>query len=153
GIVPVYELARRAGDEPPFYTMRFVRGRTLAESAAAYHKRRAAGEVGPLELRELLTAFIGVCNAIAYAPNRVVLHRDVKPQNVVLGDFGEVIVLDWGLAKVLGEAEHVGEPSTLGPVALDAEDSRDQTIVGQVLGTPAYMAPEQAEGRLDRLDV
>jgi len=148
GIVPVYEIGRRPDDQAPFYTMRFVRGRTLAEAARAYHDRRGRGEAGPLELRELLTAFVGVCNAVAYAHSRGVLHRDLKPQNVVLGDYGEVIVLDWGLAKVMGEAE--GDAV---PVAPDAEGSAEGgTVAGQVLGTPAYMAPEQAEGRLDLLD-
>src|SRR5262249_46743567 len=147
----VYELGRRPGDEQPFYTMRFVRGRTLAEASRAYHERRRRGEAGPLELRELLMAFVGVCNAVAYAHSRGVIHRDLKPQKVVLGDFGEVIVLDWGLARVLGEAE--GEAAEdRAPVSLSGEGSRDQTIAGQVLGTPAYMAPEQAEGRLDLID-
>jgi hypothetical protein len=86
GIVPIYEVGRRPADEQPFYTMRFVRGRTLAEAVAAYHRRRAGGAAGPLELRELLAAFAGVCNAAAYAHSRGVLHRDLKPQNVVLGD-------------------------------------------------------------------
>src|SRR5262245_47174484 len=147
GIVPVYEVGRRPHDQAPFYTMRFVRGRTLAEAARAYHDRRARGEAGPLELRELLTALVGVCNAVAYAHSRGVLHRDLKPQNVILGDYGEVIVLDWGLAKVVGERE--GDAA---PLALAAEGDGGRTVAGQVLGTPAYMAPEQAEGRLDLLD-
>src|SRR5262249_30258476 len=84
----------------------------------------------------------------AYAHSRGVLHRDLKPQNVVLGGFGEVIVLDWGLAKVVSKQEE--EPTSLLPVSLDA-GSRDETIQGQGLGTPGYMAPEQAEGRLDLL--
>jgi serine/threonine-protein kinase len=151
GIVPVYEVGRRPDDQAPFYTMRFVRGRRLAEAARAYHERCGRGEAGPLEVRELLTAFVGVCHAVAYAHSRGVLHRDLKPQNVVLGDFGEVIVLDWGLAKVMGEA---GGDATVdsAPVALAGEGSRDETVAGQVLGTPAYMAPEQAEGRQDLLD-
>ncbi|HLN30630.1 MAG TPA: protein kinase [Gemmataceae bacterium] len=149
GIVPVYEVGRRPDDQAPFYTMRFVRGQTLAQAARVYHDRRARGEAGPLELRELLTAFMGVCHAVAYAHSRGVLHRDLKPQNVVLGDYGEVIVLDWGLAKVVGEVE--GDAA---PVALEADgDADSRSIAGQVLGTPAYMAPEQAEGRLDLLDV
>ncbi len=146
GIVPVYELGRRP-DDAPFYTMRFVRGRTLAEAARAYHRRRQRGEAGPRELRELVTAVVGVCNAVAYAHSRGVLHRDLKPQNVVLGDYGEVILLDWGLARVAGEAE--GDAA---PVAAEAGTTDGQTAAGQVLGTPAYMAPEQAEGRLDLLD-
>jgi serine/threonine-protein kinase len=149
GIVPVYEVGRRS-DEQPFYTMRFVRGRTLAEAAAGYHQRCGRGEATPLELRELLTAYVGVCQAVAYAHSRGVLHRDLKPQNVVLGDYGEVIVLDWGLAKVTGAAD--GEGADRAPVALAVEGARDETVAGQVLGTPVYMAPEQAEGRLDLLD-
>jgi tetratricopeptide (TPR) repeat protein/tRNA A-37 threonylcarbamoyl transferase component Bud32 len=151
GIVPIYELGRRPDGQQPFYTMRFVRGRTLAEAAAAYHRRREANAAGPLELRELLTAFVGVCNTVAYSHSRGILHRDLKPQNVVLGDYGEVIVLDWGLAKVVGEAE--GDAALdRPPVALQGEGSRDETVAGQVLGTPAYMAPEQAEGRIDLID-
>ncbi|HVS39886.1 MAG TPA: serine/threonine-protein kinase [Gemmataceae bacterium] len=145
-IVPIYELGRRPETQQPFYTMRFVRGRTLAEASAAYHRRRAVGEAKPLELRDLLTAFVGVCNAAAYAHSRGVLHRDLKPQNVVLGDYGEVMVLDWGLARLTDRPDDEAPP-----LELPAEGQTDETMQGQVLGTPAYMAPEQAEGRLDLL--
>jgi serine/threonine-protein kinase len=148
GIVPIYELGHRPDDQAPFYTMRFVRGRTLAEAVAAFHQNRSRGEAGPLELRELLTSFVGVCNAVAYAHSRGVLHRDLKPQNVVLGDYGEVMVLDWGLAKLMDQTEVADEPT---PLAVAAEGDGEATMQGEVLGTPAYMAPEQAEGRLDRL--
>jgi serine/threonine-protein kinase len=149
GIVPVYELARRPDGQPLFYTMRFVRGRTFAEAIRAYHTRRAAAQAGPLELRELLTAFVTACNALAYAHSRGVIHRDLKSANVVLGDFGEVMVLDWGLAKVTGSPEGAG-PQT--PPALPPSGQLDLTLHGQVIGTPAYMAPEQAEGRSDLFD-
>jgi tRNA A-37 threonylcarbamoyl transferase component Bud32 len=96
GVVPVYELGRHPGSQQPFYTMRFVRGRTLSEAAHDYHRKRAAGQAESLDLLALLDAFVAVCNTVAYAHARGVLHRDLKPQNVVLGDFGEVIVLDWG---------------------------------------------------------
>jgi serine/threonine-protein kinase len=109
GIVPVYELG--AGTSP-YYTMRFVRGRTLGEAIRAYHKKRAAGAADPVGLVELLTAFVGVCHAVAYAHSRGVIHRDLKGQNVVLGDYGEVIVLDWGLAKRVGP-DQAGEASRL----------------------------------------
>jgi serine/threonine-protein kinase len=145
GIVPVYELARGAGDQKPFYTMRFIRGRTLSEAIAAYHRARREGQAGPLDLRGLVDAFVGITNAVAYAHSRGVIHRDLKPQNVVLGDFGEVILLDWGLAKVVDGPEHAPAPRAEGA-------GRGATVEGQVLGTPAYMAPEQAEGRLDRID-
>jgi hypothetical protein len=137
GIVPVYDLDGRL----PFYTMRFVKGRTLADAVAAHHSKEGGGA---LDLRELLTAFIAACNAVAYAHSRGVIHRDLKPGNILLGEFGEVLVVDWGLAKVLGEG-----PETIEQVPVSAEQG--QTVQGQVLGTPAYMAPEQAEGRLDRL--
>jgi serine/threonine-protein kinase len=146
GIVPVYELAREPQGGRPFYTMRFIRGRTLQEAARAYHKKRASGEAGPLQLRELLNAFVPVCNAVAYAHSRGVIHRDLKPQNVILGDYGEVMVLDWGLAKRMDRAETPDAE----PVGLDVFSG--QTVQGQILGTPAYMSPEQAEGRKERID-
>ncbi len=143
GIVPVYELARRTSDGRPFYTMRFIRGRTLAEAASDYHRKAESGQAGPLDLAALLNAFVAVCNAVAYAHSRGVIHRDLKPQNVVLGDFGEVIVLDWGLAKLVGRPE---EAAALSSVALDATEGHAATMPGQVMGTPSYMPPEQAEG-------
>ena len=96
GIVPVYELARRPEDDQPFYTMRFVHGRTLRQAIAGHHARRAGGQAEPLDSLRLLRAFVGICQALAYAHPRGVIHRDLKPDNVVLGGFGEVVVLDWG---------------------------------------------------------
>jgi PAS domain S-box-containing protein len=149
GVVPVYELARRPDDQQPFYTMRFVKGRTLSEAAREYHHKRATGQADPLDLPALLNAFVMVCNTVAYAHSRGVIHRDLKGENVILGDFGEVVVLDWGLAKRVGQpdSESVALPVREG----DAQDSA-HTVQGQALGTPAYMAPEQAAGRLDLID-
>jgi serine/threonine-protein kinase len=147
GIVPVYELSRRTEDHRPFYTMRFIKGRTLREASKEYHRKREAGQTGPLDLRELLNQFIGVCNAIAYAHARGVIHRDLKGPNVIVGDFGEVIVLDWGLAKVLDKSDGV-RPVT----ALDPTTAHSDTMHGQVLGTPGYMSPEQAVGRLEQVN-
>jgi serine/threonine protein kinase/tetratricopeptide (TPR) repeat protein len=158
GIVPVYEVGHRPDDNQPFYTMRFVRGRTLKDAVAAYHERRKRGEAGPLELRELLGAFVQVCQAVGYAHSRGVLHRDLKPANVALGDYGEVMVLDWGLAKLLPEpgasagAEPEGAESSTAPAPVAVDIEQEATQPGSVLGTPAYMAPEQAEGRLDLMD-
>jgi tRNA A-37 threonylcarbamoyl transferase component Bud32 len=143
GIVPVYELARRSSDGRPFYTMRFIRGRTLAEAIEAYHKKRAGGQTGPLDLHTLLNVFVSICHAVAYAHSRGVFHRYLKPRNVVLGDFGEVILLDWGLAKPFGRIE---PDAALASVTLQGSEGREATVQGEVLGTPAYMPPEQAQG-------
>jgi eukaryotic-like serine/threonine-protein kinase len=97
----------------------------------------------------LLNAFITICNTVAYAHSRGVIHRDLKGQNVVLGDFGEVVVLDWGLAKLVGR---LGEEADFPSVVLDDERGEGFTLQGQTVGTPAYMAPEQASGRLDQID-
>jgi serine/threonine-protein kinase len=157
-IVPVYDVCRRPQDGQPFYTMRFVRGRTLTDAADAYHARLKRRDAGTLELRELLGAFVQVCNAIGYAHSRGVLHRDLKPHNVVLGDFGEVMVLDWGLAKVMSDSPAAAgkEPEAAVPAVPPGATpggAGDPTQVGAVLGTPAYMSPEQAEGRHDLIDV
>jgi PAS domain S-box-containing protein len=148
GIVPVYELARRGSDQRPFYTMRFVRGRTLTEAARAYHQKRQAGQTDSVELLALLNTFVTVCHTVAYAHARGVIHRDLKGANIALGDFGEVVVLDWGLAKLTGHRE--AEPDTQ-PADRDPEEvgAADLTVQGQAIGTPAYMAPEQAAGHLD----
>jgi len=151
GIVPVYELAFRPDDRQPFYTMRFVKGRTLSEAARAYYRNRVRGQAVALDLVALLNAFVTVCNTVAYAHSRGVIHRDLKGQNVVLGDFGEVVVLDWGLAKLVGRLQ--GESDFPSLVSDPDEGGKvDLTIQGQTIGTPAYMAPEQAAGRLDSIN-
>jgi PAS domain S-box-containing protein len=148
GIVPVYELADR--ERRPFYAMRFVRGRTLGEAAFSYHVNRRKGREDPLQFIGLLTAFAAVCNAVAYAHSRGVVHRDLKGDNVILGDFGEVIVLDWGLAKRLGQPDESETESVQG--IPDGGRDAGLTLQGEVMGTPAYMAPEQAQGRLNEID-
>ena len=143
GVAPVYELAAGQGEQAPFYTMRFVRGRTLGEAIADYHTRRKAGRAGPLELPGLLRALVSVCHTVAYAHSQAIVHRDLKTANVVLGDFGEAVVLDWGFACELDE------PADDGGAATVASADPQHTLVGQVVGTPGYMAPEQAAGRRD----
>jgi serine/threonine-protein kinase len=149
GVVPVYELVEGTGEHAAYYTMRLIRGRNLKHAIEAYHRERRAGQAGPLALRDLLTSFVAMCNTVAYAHARRVLHRDLKPENIVLGDFGEVIVLDWGLARLMDRAEAAGR---LLPVSVESHASPEHTIAGQVVGTPSYLSPEQAEGRLDLLD-
>src|SRR5262249_18642717 len=151
GIVPVYDLVRRPEDQQPFYNRRFIRGRTLSEAARAFHAKRKAGQFDSLEWSVLLNALIMACNTVAYAHSHGVLHRDLKGQNVVLGDFGEVEVLDWGLAKVVGHAEG-GVPESSVVLAAGGSAEMALTVQGQVIGTPGYMAPEQAAGHLGQID-
>ncbi|MDX2035321.1 MAG: protein kinase [Isosphaeraceae bacterium] len=144
GIVPIHDLVdddRRA----PFFTMRRVEGQTLAERLAS--RIVPASERGPL-----LQVFAKICQAVAYAHARGVIHRDLKPANIMLGSFGEVQVMDWGLAKTLDAPEARGIESI--PVPLMNLASSDEFIThdGIVLGTLAYMPPEQAQGRIEELD-
>jgi PAS domain S-box-containing protein len=150
GVVPVYEIGRRAETNQPFYTMRLIQGRTLTEAAEAFHQKRQSGQPEPLGLVGLLSAFVTVCNTLAYAHSRKFIHRDLKGENIIIGDFGEVVVLDWGLAKSIAPGEADDEAAPLGPLG-DVTAAADQTVQGQVVGTPAYMAPEQAAGRLDQI--
>ena len=152
GIVPVYGLGQYA-DGRPFYAMRFIRGASLAEAIARFHRADGPGRdpgERSLELRKLLGRFVDVCEAIEYAHSRGILHRDLKPGNVMLGKYGETLVVDWGLAKSVGRGERTSETgeTTLQP---SSGDSVDPTLLGKAIGTPAYMSPEQAAGRLNDL--
>lgn len=149
GIVPVYEIVQQSEQGQVSYAMRFVRGRTLVRAAIDYHQQRQAGDDDGLGLVSLLSAFVAVCHTVAYAHSRGVVHRDLKGENVLLGDFGEVIVLDWGVAKVLGTSQ---DAAGIEPLADWLQSTADQTLQGDVVGTPAYMAPEQAEGRSGETD-
>jgi serine/threonine-protein kinase len=151
GVVPVYELGLMA-DERPFFTMKLIKGRTLASLLAA---RKSVG----MDLRRFLAIFEQVCQTVAYAHSKGVLHRDLKPANVMVGAFGEVQVVDWGLAKVLGRGGIEDERRTLRDQRTIIETVRSgpgssgsDSVVGSVLGTPAYMPPEQARGEVDALD-
>ena len=148
-IVPVYELVRPGEGQKAFYTMRFVRGRTLTEAVRRFHKKLAKGKGKFLDQLTLLNAFVSVCNAVSFAHSRGVVHRDLKGQNVVLGDFGEVILLDWGLAKLLDQAEENSElPQVI--VEHDRTAQRDSTRPGA--WHPGVHGAEQAKGRLDSID-
>jgi serine/threonine-protein kinase len=150
GIVPVYGLGTY-GDGRPYYAMRFIRGDSLKEAIERFHTDAALkNDPGrrSLELRKLLRRFLDVCNAIDYAHSRGVLHRDIKPGNVIVGRHGETLVVDWGLAKATGKADPSSGERTLMP---SSASGSAETLPGSALGTPAYMSPEQAEGDLERL--
>tara|TARA_R110002072_G_scaffold273413_2_gene434308 strand:- start:42479 stop:44563 length:2085 start_codon:yes stop_codon:yes gene_type:complete len=148
-VVPLYLYGTDSNTGEPFYAMRFVGKRTLANAIEEYHDRMEAGETGAVCLHRLLSVFLDICQAVAYAHSRGVVHRDLKPDNVALDNFGQVIVIDWGLAKVLEDGELA---TKLTSDALLSESALLQTMQGEAIGTPLYMSPEQAAGDLDKID-
>jgi tetratricopeptide (TPR) repeat protein len=147
GIAPVHEIGQLA-DGRPFFAMKLIRGQTLNDLL----QRRSDPSQ---DLPRFLAIFEQICQTLAYAHARGVIHRDLKPANVMVGAFGEVQVMDWGLAKVLGQREderpaQAEAASTICTVRTSGAGLSSQA--GTVLGTPAYMAPEQARGEVDRVD-
>ena len=135
-IVPLYDAGITL-DGRPFYVMRRVSGRPLDQLMA--------GAAGLAERLTLLPAVLAAIDAVAHAHRRGVIHRDLKPANILVGDLGDTVVIDWGLAKVLGEDDGAGAgAAAAADAARDAADVRTQ--VGSVFGTPGFMAPEQARG-------
>jgi eukaryotic-like serine/threonine-protein kinase len=153
GIVPIYELGTFA-DRRPYFSMKLVKGRTLAELLA----ERVSGDQ---DLPRFLPIYKAVCQTMAYAHARGVIHRDLKPSNVMVGSFGEVQVMDWGLAKILPRGGVIDDASagkddtpvrgTVIATVRCAEDG-DLSQAGSIMGTPSYMAPEQARGEIDQID-
>ncbi len=141
-IVPVYDLGIDAA-RVPYFTMKRVHGATL-EQIIAEMREAGAEATQQYGRRRLLTAFASACQAVAFAHSRGVVHRDLKPSNVMLGDFGEVYVLDWGIAKVVGARDVDGAR----PVAPPPE-TETTTLAGVTMGTIGYMAPEQMRGDVE----
>jgi len=145
GIIPVHDYGQ-LDDGRVWFTMKEVQGRTLEDLLQEVHRAwrlgRDATESG-FTFRRMLEGFLRVVETMAYSHSRGVVHRDLKPSNIMFGPYGEVLVLDWGLAKLVGSVEAVGSEEA--PVDLGGDTNR-QTQVGAITGTPAYMSPEQAQG-------
>jgi serine/threonine-protein kinase len=149
GVVPVYGLVQDAEGQP-CYAMRFIEGETFQDAITRAHQPGLPDGERELQFRQLLTRLVTVCNTIAYAHSRGVIHRDVKPANILLGCYGETLLVDWGLAKGEAGGPESGESGTDGSTHASAPpQSLSLTRQGQVVGTPAYMSPEQAAGRWD----
>jgi tetratricopeptide (TPR) repeat protein/serine/threonine protein kinase len=158
GVAPIHDLGQLE-DGRPFFSMKQIQGRTLAE---VLRSQESGAEPSPADLPHRLDIFEQVCQTVAYAHAQGIIHRDLKPHNVMVGAFGEVQVMDWGLAKQIRTRSETQSPqletdtaefatSALGLPPLDSGQAV-ATTAGTVLGTLAYMAPEQARGEVDRLD-
>ena len=137
-IITVYELGKIKGDV--VFVMRRVEGLSL-KSLISRLRKGDEDLIKQYTLIQKLQAFYQLCQAVAYAHNKGVIHRDIKPSNVMIGDFGDVVLLDWGLCKIIGQEVRSSRSSA----------ERWQTMHGQIIGTPAYMAPEQALGMIDQI--
>lgn len=158
GVVRLYDLDVAEGGES-YYVMQFVRGKTLKEAIAEFFlikddgredPKPAAAAREPKEIAffRLIEVFLDLCQTVAYAHSRGVLHRDLKPDNVMLGAFGETFVVDWGLSKVKGQPEDAGAAAY---VRTNAGGSTP-TQAGSVMGSPPYMSPEAASGQVHEID-
>ena len=149
-IVPVYELGLDEHGEV-FYTMKFVKGITL-EHVLRDIRHGDAETIQKYPLGVLLTVFLKICDGVAYAHSMGVVHRDLKPDNVMIGEYGEVLVMDWGLAKKIAHGSGDENLADTKPQAPESDLRGFQTLDGLIVGTPPFLAPEAARGDLDEID-
>ena len=140
GIIPVYRIGKLK-DGRQFIAMKVVQGQTLKQQIIDHHGG------GDISYSDLIDVFQQVCQTIAYAHSKGIIHRDLKPDNVMVGAYGEVQVMDWGLAKRIGNEKANGVPLTAEPDHSVSSASVYETMQGSIIGTPAYMPPEQASGK------
>ena len=148
GIVPVYGQGH-SHDGTPFFAMQYIAGNNLQNVIREFHKQDSHQR--PLKtFSRLLQHFVDVCDTIEYAHSQGVIHRDIKPGNILVGQFGETYLIDWGLACNL----HSGNPKPTSREPVNSGESDNELLSrdGQTIGSPAYMSPEQAEGRLDQIN-
>jgi serine/threonine-protein kinase len=142
GVVPVFGIGT-THDNRPFYAMRFIEGTTLRQAIDAFHEQPGPDDDHRMQLRRLLAHLTAACRTIHYAHNRGVIHRDIKPDNIMIGRFGETFVVDWGLAIPFERNAHARES---GEATLLADHKEATQGSGKGAGTPSYMSPEQAVG-------
>ena len=146
GIVPVYAAGHHPNGEP-YYAMRLIAGDRMTDAIAQLHLIKDR-DFATIARRRLLNRFIDVCNTIDYAHSRQIIHRDIKPHNIMLGEFGETLLVDWGLAKHLADSESAPDSS----IGSGSASTPQETRLGTVMGTPGYMSPEQAAGDTRAVD-
>ncbi len=146
-IVPIHDIGVDAGGSP-YFTMKLLKGRTLSTLIKKLQQKDPV-ETAKHNEERLLSIFTRVCNAVAFAHSKSIIHLDLKPDNIHIGEFGEVLVLDWGLAKYIGSSDHAANPLLkYYPEYSDDPEMKQNgaTLDGVARGTPGYMAPEQAAG-------
>lgn len=151
GIVPVYDISNDQ-DDHAYYTMRLIQGRTMAQAIDHLHGLDPKSSEYELLRQRLLESFVDACQTIQYAHSQGVIHRDIKPQNMIVGNYGETIILDWGLASVIEVNPDPTQSILLNsdPEILSKEESL-KSLSGNIMGTPAYMPAEQARGQFEAI--
>lgn len=147
-IVPVYDIGLGEDGTPRFFTMKLVRGHTLTELLNEGSK----SSLERTRLERVISVLLKVCDAVAFAHSRGVVHRDLKPDNIMVGSYGQVYVMDWGIAKIMGGASELQNPDARSVVVAGRNQEEVADEDGRVIGTIAYMSPEQARGDVHEVD-